>query len=145
MTIRMLNPDTRTPQRWLAVLPILVHIVLAVLGATDRDTYRLATWSGSTAQMVALIVDHPAWTAVNLTCAVFLALAIHPPQVIWAYSLSSSVMAVWGLAVLATGLWADHPVSLLGPMILLMVAGYAHHVATMWAASHALDKTRGSA
>ncbi|MCA1800486.1 MAG: hypothetical protein LC650_04260, partial [Actinobacteria bacterium] len=75
------------------------------------DSKMLAVWS-----------DSPLWVFFGVTSIIWLMVWRKPPKVIWGLWLSTSVLAGWGLINLMFGLSASHPVSLLGPTIILFVA-----------------------
>lgn len=96
---------------------IAAHVVMAVLDWFDRATFQtiqptvLSSW-----------FESPLWASLNITLAIVLLVYHEPPKVIWALMASGSVFLIWGVLNFYIGLTASHPVSLLGPTLLLVIA-----------------------
>lgn len=61
------------------------------------------------------------WTFIFLFTAIWLLLFRFPPKVIWGLWVSVATFGIWGSLIMYVGLTASHPVSLLGPSLLLFI------------------------
>lgn len=69
-----------------------------------------------------MLIENQSWSVVYLATAFWLLIFRKPPQAIWGLWVSTTTFALWGVMNFFIGLTASHPVSLLGPMLLLIFA-----------------------
>lgn len=67
-------------------------------------------------------VTSPFWGWIFILTGVWLLIFQRPPRVVWGLWVSVATFIIWGTLDLAVGLMASHPVSILGPALLLFVA-----------------------
>lgn len=97
-------------------ITIVANIVMFALHYTDLAEFRsieptiLGNW-----------VQHRGWSFVFLITAVWLIFCRRPPRVVWGLWVSVATFTIWGTLDLAVGLTASHPVSLLGPLMVVFV------------------------
>lgn len=101
------------------VLVIASHVIMVVLDIFDRATFQSITVEY---RMLEIWSESPVWIVLGVFCIGWLSIWRYPPRVIWGLWISASVLAGWGITNMAVGFAASHPVSLLGPSLVLLFA-----------------------
>ena len=109
----------RTHEDALVRLVIATHIILVVLDILNR-----ATFQSVEIELILLQVwtESPVWIFISACIILWLIILNKPPQVIWGLWVSTGVLGTWGFINLIAGITASHPVSLVGPAIILFIA-----------------------
>ena len=102
---------------WLVMLTLLTMVVLDV---TDRATYQTVVLVDL--RLLLIVANSSLWIIFGLACFVWLAVFRKPPQLVWGLWFATALFAAWGVLNLAIGLRANPPVSLVGPMLMLVLA-----------------------
>lgn len=109
------------------------HLAVFGLAVQGRATYSFRPDPGN---VIALAADKPWWMWVHLSAGLFQIAALAIPRLRrrrpLAGAWSVTVMGVWSLLLLAWGLGAARPVSLLGPALGLVLAACAVGTTVAW-------------
>lgn len=108
----------RTHENSSVFLVILTHTIIVVLDLIDRATFQ----SVEVPTLLGVWSESPIWIAMGLINIIWLIVWSTPPKVIWGLWASTAVLTGWGIVNMAVGLNTSHPVSLLGPSLILGVA-----------------------
>lgn len=120
--------DTRTaPPPWAIGLPVAAHVIIALLDFGNRAAFQTLVPT-----VVGNLVDHPAWTTIHAGIALILMVSTKPPRVAWALCTSFAALLIWGGINFYVGLAANHPVSLLGPSLVMLLASFSLVLAHKW-------------
>lgn len=108
---------------------IVVHLLIAVLDAGDRATFQSVNVDGT---VLGALLEHPLWIPLHLTAAIVLAIAYDIPEAIWAHAYSAGLLFAWGAIDLYVGVDLDQPVSLLGPILVLVFGVASSLIVRRW-------------
>lgn len=111
---------------------VTANFLLAILHFTGYAEFRSIEPT-----IVGNWVVSPGWGLLFLLTGVWLLIFQRPPRVVWGLWTSVATFVIWGTLDLAVGMMASHPVSLLGPLLLLFVAAPVAWMASENVAEHA--------
>lgn len=111
---------------------IIVHIVIATLDAGNRATYQSQSFGDGFLKILGDVLEHPLWIPIHIMAALCLAFAYDIPEAIWAHCLSAGVLLLWGGVDLVIGVEFESPVSLLGPILVVIWGVGAGVVVRRW-------------
>lgn len=117
--ISRLRKIIRTHENSSVRLVIATHVIMVVLDLFDRATFQSVTIEY---RMLEIWSESPLWIILGLVCIAWLMIWRHPPRLIWGLWLSTAVLSGWGLTNMSVAFVASHPVSLLGPSLILGLA-----------------------
>lgn len=117
--IKSLSRLIRTHENALVRLVIATHIILVTLDLANRATFQGVVIEF---KLIEVWTESPVWIVLSGIIIGWLTIFRNPPQVIWGLWASTGVLGLWGIINLMAGFSTDHPVSLLGPTLILFIA-----------------------
>lgn len=112
---------------------VLVLLVAAHLGLVVLDLAGRAAYGGIEPTLLGDAVDSPILPIGSALIACGLLVSPHPPRLLRVLWASTAWLVTWAGLNLAVGLTAGRPVSLVGPLLALVMAGLSAVAADFWA------------